>query len=344
MASEEHLRLSNEIKSLHKILRVKTKKFGAKKAWRDHLEAKEKLKKYALAMKELAVNHWEVNDRKSTAKQNGQSQQRSRISWSVNYCREYFSKCDLITGIRQREIRILDELQIDTTEMKSLASAEKWAIERIKLLDVGSCYNPFAAFPDFDVTAIDIAPANEDVYECDFLNAEVVDDSQINAKESKHRKIDKLPRNSFDAVVFSLLLEYLPTSEQRLKCCEKAYDLLRSEGVLIIITPDSKHVGANAKLMKTWRYALGLMGFGRVKYEKLEHISCMVFRKCFDGEVSRRWARMHKESYMDFKIEIPQDSNAHYESESNEEPTEGEMVEDEGNPSESNDLASKLEC
>lgn len=48
-------------------------------------------------------------------------------------------------------------------------------------------------------------------------------------------------------------------------------------------------------------------GFGRIKIEKLEHIACMVFRKCFDPEIVRRWARMHKELYMEYKMEIPHD-------------------------------------
>lgn len=35
-------------------------------------------------------------------------------------------------------------------------NSQKWS-----LLDVGSCYNPFVQFHQFDVTAIDIAPANQ---------------------------------------------------------------------------------------------------------------------------------------------------------------------------------------
>lgn len=321
MANEEHLKLSSEIKNLHKTLRVKTKKFGAKKAWQDHLLAKQKLKSYAAAMKELAINHWEPNDRQATTSNKNnekQCQQRSRILWTVNYCTEYFLKCDVIAKLQQRELRILAELEMEVGELqKSLFSGSQ--NKKIKLLDVGSCYNPFAAYSELDVTAVDIAPATDSVYECDFLNVEIVEGNEMIFIENEKKKIEKLPKSQFDVIVFSLLLEYFPTSEQRIKCCEKAYDLLRTEGILIVITPDSKHVGANAKLMKTWRYALALLGFNRVKYEKLEHISCMVFRKCLNDEVSRRWARIHKEPYMDFKIEIPQDSNDIDEIELNEE-------------------------
>ncbi|XP_031620769.1 S-adenosylmethionine sensor upstream of mTORC1 [Contarinia nasturtii] len=311
VASEEHLKLSSEIKALHSTLRQNTKKLGAKQAWHEHLQAKSKLQSYSKAMRELAVNHWEVNDRKQE-ETTSKSQQRSRITWTVNYCREYFLCEDLINKIRQRELRLLDELKIDCTDINgTIAAKQHPLVGRIKFLDVGSCYNPFKSFSEFDVTAVDIAPAMEDVFECDFLNVELGDCIEVSSgNDNKSSTINKLEVNGYDVVVFSLLLEYLPTSEQRLKCCEKAFKLLKNEGLLIIITPDSKHVNANAKLMKTWRYALAQLGLGRIKIEKLEHITCMVFRKCLDPEISLRWSRMHKEPYMEYCIEIPQDFDA----------------------------------
>lgn len=307
-ASAEHLKLSSEIKSLHSKLRHKTKKLGAKQAWKEHLQAKERLKSYAKAMQELAINHWEANNQKHELTNPTKFQQRSRIAWTVNFCRDYFLRSDLINKIRQRELRILDELKVDCTEINRIISETQFPKEKITLLDVGSCYNPFKPFAEFDVTAIDIAPAMKDVIECDFLNVEVCDSAPPTLPDNVSA-ITKIPANTYDVIVFSLLLEYLPTSEQRLKCCEKACKLLTNEGILCIITPDSKHLGVNARLMKTWRYALAQLGLGRIKIEKLEHITCMVFRKCIEPEISRRWGRMHKEPYMDYKIEIPQDFN-----------------------------------
>lgn len=305
MATEEHLKLSHEIKTVHKHLRDKTKKYGAKQAWLEHLKSRSKLMSYATAMMELATNHWEPNDQIAVMQASHRQQQRSRIMWSVNYCRDYFQQTELQTSLRNRELRILNELKVDTASIEK-GFAIRTANQKIELLDVGSCYNPFSKFDEFEVTAIDIAPAVEDVFECDFLNVEVT--NETHSIDGDKYKLTELNECAYDVIVFSLLLEYMPASEQRICCCEKAYRLLRNEGILIIITPDSKHVGANAKLMKTWRYALALMGFGRIKYEKLEHITCMVFRKCVSDEVSKRWARMHKEPYMDYKIEIPQDS------------------------------------
>lgn len=302
MATEDHLNLSTQIKSVHRTLRQETKKVGAKRAWNDHLESTSTLQNYAFAMRDLALKHWEQNDLKSKTK----AELRSRILWSINYCTEYFLKDETITAIREREKRILIELGSEAKEQEIKVGTErKRDGDKIDLLDVGSCYNPFNKFVNFRVTAIDIAPAVADVFECDFLNVNV--ESTLTRSTDNNNKILGLPRNEFDVVIFSLLLEYMPASDQRITCCEKAYQLLKFEGILIIVTPDSKHVGANAKLIKNWRYALALMGFSRIKYDKLEHITCMVFRKALDPDISKRWARLHKEDYMNYKVEIPQD-------------------------------------
>lgn len=312
MASEEHLKLSGEIKTLHKTLRDATRKIGRTKAWTEHLQSKAKLASYAKAMKQLAVEHWEANNLKAAK----HSTHRSRIDWAIAYCRQYFHDGTTIANLRAREQRLLAELDIPSAAAEPSTSPVTDHGEQIRLLDVGSCYNPFEKCSDFQVCAIDIAPATDSVYECDFLNVELCasTDRLRQVSDSEPNKISALAANAFDVIVFSLLLEYLPTSEQRVKCCEKAYKLLRTEGVLLIITPDSKHCGANARLMKTWRYTLSLMGFNRIKFEKLEHITCMAFRKCSRPEIGERWARMHKEEYMEYCIEIPQDSNASDES------------------------------
>ena len=253
--------------------------------------------------------------------------------WSVNYCREYFLKEGIVAGLREREARILKEMpQVEESlsgemlKVGPLRYEGDQLVEKVRLLDVGSCFNPFQEFTEFDVTAVDIAPAVDEVFECDFLNVNVADERSQSTENP--REIIGLPRAHFDVIVFSLLLEYLPTSDQRIACCEKAYRLLRKEGLLIVITPDSKHVGANAKLMKTWRYALALMGFQRIKIEKLQHITCIVFRQALSPEVAKRWARMHKEDYMNYKIEIPQDFND--EDESDEEDSTDQTGADQG--------------
>lgn len=91
--------------------------------------------------------------------------------------------------------------------------------------------------------------------------------------------IERLPRSSFHTVVFSLLLEYFPSPYQRWLCCQKAQELLMTNGLLLIITPDSHHQQKNAPMIKSWKLAIESMGFSRWKYIKQEHLHCMAFRK-----------------------------------------------------------------
>lgn len=101
------------------------------------------------------------------------------------------------------------------------------------------------------------------------------------------QEISTLPGSFYDVVIFSLFLEYLPSPSQRLACCHKAYRLLKPGGILVLITPDSKHQNANAHLYKLWRLSLGFLGFSRVKYEKCKHFHGLLVRKalCRDAYV-----------------------------------------------------------
>ena len=139
---------------------------------------------------------------------------------------------------------------------------------------MGSCYNPFQEFEEFDVLPIDLCPALESVYQCDFLKVSVGEKTIL-----EDQCVSSLAASNFQCIIFSFLLEYFPSSLQRWTCCEKAQQLLEEEGVLIIITPDSKAAHSNSKVMKSWREALAAIGLKRIKYEKLQHAHCMAFRK-----------------------------------------------------------------
>ncbi|XP_018562754.1 probable methyltransferase BMT2 homolog [Anoplophora glabripennis] len=290
MASAGHLELSDFIKSVHQNLREASKRIGSEHAWQNHCSDEENLKKYAHSMQELACQYWEKNIESNT---------KSRIKWTVDSCMNYFT--NEISKFRNKEKDISLKINCELAESDSY---ELQKTTKLKLLDVGSCYNPFNKFEVFEVTAIDIAPAVDGVYKSDFLNVKVGDTLAPN-----NNGFDELPRNYFDIVVFSLLLEYLPSPKQRLLCCEKAYEILKNEGLLIVITPDSNHVGANAKYMKSWRYVLAKIGFSRIKYEKLPHVHCMAFRKAISKAVASRWAELHENEELFEEIYIPQDFN-----------------------------------
>ena len=74
-------------------------------------------------------------------------------------------------------------------------------VDRVKLLDVGSCYNPFSQFEDLEVLALDIAPALPTVIKCDFLNVETSTSTVLT-----QASIVSLEKHGFNVVVFCLVL------------------------------------------------------------------------------------------------------------------------------------------
>ncbi|XP_067632914.1 S-adenosylmethionine sensor upstream of mTORC1 [Eurosta solidaginis] len=295
---QEHLQLAAIIKVCHENLRTQSRLKGIRKAWNEHLQNESLLQEYSKAMHRLA-SIWETNTT------NPNLFARSRVKWIIDYCKSYFLDKKIFLEKREREQR----LEVSYADIRII---QKFSKERtnfsdfINVLDVGSCYNPFGEEANFNVTAIDLCPATKDVLKGDFLKIRTEKNNDEICTTSG--EVTYLPFEYFDCVIFSLLLEYIPTPQERLHCCSKAYELLRPEGILIIITPDSQHVGKNAKLMKNWRYILGTLGFYRICFEKLPHITCLVFRKALNPAVAQKWAELHREDYMSTTINIPQDN------------------------------------
>lgn len=293
MASEEHVNLANTIKAIHKELRNLSQRVGAEEAWKQHLKDEETLRTYAKSMHELAENHWTNNASKE-----------DRINWTVNFSENHF-KHEELERWKQKDLRTLEAFKSKGIEVSQESSSLISSEEKLRVLDVGSSGNFFKNYERFSVLPIDISPSHESVFICDFL-AVPIEDHLLTDK----RNVKVLPRNHYDVVIFCLLLEYLPSSEMRIKCCEKAYETLKTEGILIIITPDSSHELKNSKQIKNWRWTLAKMGLQRIKLEKLKNLTCMSFRKCLDATITRRWADEHKDVYMEFRLEIPQDKTA----------------------------------
>ncbi|BES98133.1 Putative methyltransferase (DUF3321) [Nesidiocoris tenuis] len=283
--------LANTIKNVHIELRLSSRKLGADAAWEQHCKKSELLKNYAQAMKKLATSHWETN--------NANDPTMNRIYWVVQECEDFFFTGGAETAV-SKEKKLFQKF-VGENENFPIPNAP---VNRpLKMLDVGSCYNPFRNFDLFDVTAVDIAPASDDVIECDFLRTEI-------------GEVDFLIESTYDVVLFSFLLEYLPEPKMRYACCLKAYKLLKPGGVLVILTPDSKHDTANSKIMKTWRLGLASIGFMRVNYKKLRHLRCMSYYKCRDSRSIRGWLELQKfDGSPEECVVIPQDSNP-YDSES----------------------------
>ena len=128
MASAEHKDLATFIKSVHQELReeVGRSEDSPDSVWARHLRRTDTLRAYAEAMRTLATSHW--TDRHN-----------SRILWIYNHIHNYYFNEGLQTEhVRDRKFAKRHGVVIPDVEIPD--------IERARVLDVGSCYNPFSAF------------------------------------------------------------------------------------------------------------------------------------------------------------------------------------------------------
>ncbi|KAM9814990.1 S-adenosylmethionine sensor upstream of mTORC1 isoform 2-T2 [Syngnathus typhle] len=269
-AKNEQEKLSGVVKNVHRKLRRKYREVGDfDKIWREHCEDEQTLSEYAVAMKNLADNHWAVNCEKE-----------GRIDWCHSVCQEYFRDGGMKRMLEKDEKSASfsagsTEAPASGRPSSSIQSPGGAHVGKIRLLDVGSCFNPFKKFDGFLTVGIDIVPAVESVYKCDFLNLQLQRPLQLTGEAVEaflrhlHSPIDALPGRLFHVVVFSLLLSYFPSPYQRWICCKKAHELLELHGLLLIITPDSSHQNRHALMMRSWRVAVESLGFKRYKTSTL---------------------------------------------------------------------------
>ena len=193
-------------------------------------------------MDELANRHWDGTG------------SGSRITWIKSVVRRYFLDGDWKRIVRRakRRARASAARSSEETEWPDDFEIDSSLVIRDKLrtLDVGSCFNPFRDVEFMDVTAIDLSPAAASVYACDFLTVPITDEDDIRVSEDKAGvsngglsviSVTGLPKGRYDVVIFCLLLEYLPTPGMRYEAVRRAADLLADYGLLVIVTPDSSH-------------------------------------------------------------------------------------------------------
>lgn len=270
MERREDRVLADIVKSTHKLLRESVMKNPGMedRIWRDHVTSSHI--DYANAMKKLSEDYW-TNE--------------SRLKWIYNKLNLYFDesndRCRFFFRL-QKKIAIHSPLFKDIEPFAQSRTREGV----IKVLDVGSCHNPLAKYllqhqdESYLIRAIDLCPATKEVFKCDFINVdthlrtEEISDDIVDGTELK-----SLAEDSYDAVIFSLLLEYLPTPSLRLKAVKKAIKVLTYGGLLIIVTPDSNPENKNQPQMKAWRLAMAYLGLVRIYIEKLKHVHCLAFVK-----------------------------------------------------------------
>lgn len=139
---------------------------------------------------------------------------------------------------------------------------------------------------------------SQSVMKCDFLSVSIVDPPEKSdtgyetssattpstpnssaSPVSEGSPTSSLIRGSYQVVVFSLFLSYLPECRQRLRCCVRAHELLCVHGLLLVVTPDSSHQNRHVAMMRSWKTSIEAIGFHRYRYTKQTHLHCMAFRK-----------------------------------------------------------------
>lgn len=294
------------IRKTHEDLRKKlAENENLDQVWNEHLKDQKVLNQYAESMLKLATEKW---SKESTGI--------DRIKWCMDQCEAYFLHGGLEKHLA-KDARRLEHYKKDpdnfivgnsfaysTEELqknihgepkpKRVRLREDFLFQKVekgkvyKLLDVGSCYNPFKDLnKNFQTTAIDLCPAAKDVYKCDFLNVKLVDSDDFQLPEinnldkdsDQHVELTSLGCCHFDAVVFCLLLTYIPCPAARWRMCARAERVLKANGILIICIPDSNAQNKRSSLTRKWRDSIESIGFTRIHYHKSPHLHHFVFRK-----------------------------------------------------------------
>eukprot|EP01040_Poterioochromonas_malhamensis_P003240 gene3240-3453_t len=263
--------------------------------WSNVVENNSALQSYAGAANEMGNKVW-VTESNNLA---------------FNYCKDYFiSPEELSTSSHMDSKKLAIKYYMKELSSKNQARSDdrsywdnlynqlsqlpliEYPAQRIKLLDVGSCYNPILKFPEllpyFDITAIDLCPADSSVAKCDFITVNIpssyTEYEQLQRNSPKRdAELHSLPPSFYHAVVMSLVLCYLPTPAARERMIENARKVLISPGfedkphhggLLIIIekesillSQNSGKVSVNRVTIDDWKSTICSKGFFLQRYE-----------------------------------------------------------------------------
>ena len=301
-------KIFEDISSHHRDMRHKT--------WGDTLSGTGELAAYAEAATKMGEKRW--------------VQQAN--SWIRQSCYRFFC----LGGARKAFAKAAKKPNGNRVDMTGMVlSDDLMGIERriptdgenpprskIRVLDVGACYNPLveehcslfsneAAVPSdsFDVLGVDLYPANASVLQCDFLNVSISSASSsvqtapasdfLSADTEEYRRVVSLPSESYEAVTMCLVLSYLPDPLQRLKMVENARKLLISPsnaddsephrtGILVIAEKVSVFGNGpkSRSYINEWRDVIQGAGFDMVSAQILSSAGNqaygMIFRKVSD--------------------------------------------------------------
>ncbi len=160
------------------------------KVWQEHVQDSVKLKEYAKAMRTLATTKW-IKD----------EEEADRISWLSTTIERYFFDDD-VHSLKKDSDRIIRKVCRRAGKSESVHLPN---VDRVRVLDVGSCFDPFGTRPQFETLAVDLCPGSETVKKCDFL--QVVIGESLRLTEDG-REVLTLPGGRFFSMFRDLVLNF----------------------------------------------------------------------------------------------------------------------------------------
>jgi len=263
--------LSDLIKSTHEDIREKGWEAGT-------AQNPEHLLKYASAMKTLATEMWQTSRHHD-----------DRILWALECTGQFYREGGLVKVLEKniRREKYAKDGVLPSPESVCAARGDTLDVcqgRRIRLLDVGSCFNPVKTHPltsalQIEPCAIDLCPAPEsisDVETMDWLKSD---------------QVEKF-RGSMDVVLMSLVLSYIPTPVLRFRALQHALRSLRYYGLLLLVHTRTQGP-RSGEWITEWESVLTSLGCVRYVRQIKRHVVCQAFIKMVPDteEFARAWDR-----------------------------------------------------
>ena len=293
----EQIRLANVIKAHHRNLQLAIADAPASEGeavWcQATSEDTEALREYSSAMQQLATKFWDA-DPSSTRRYD------DRLLYIAERLEDYFLGSDgeyprlyrIPVKQERRSYHAQHGCPLPTDAEAALVADLRLRYpigQTLRVADVGSCYNPLQgkslrSSVRLDVTAVDLAPfPGSGVLRCDWTRLEVTaPGSPVCAADGALKSV---PLNYFDAVIFCLLLSYMPLKELRLKACIRACDTLKTGGLLVIVSTRTQGSRKGDWILR-WIQAIESIGFERVDKHIRFKIVGLSFRKTRAGAIT----------------------------------------------------------
>ncbi|CAE8728156.1 unnamed protein product [Polarella glacialis] len=153
------------------------------------------------------------------------------------------------------------------SELQAVALCRGPGEAELHLLDVGSSFGAFFGHPGLRCVALDLAPAHPEVWQADFFQLPILplplQEGCRVLRSDDGSMLLALEAGSFDAVVLSLVLSFLPTPRLRRDMLDRVRKCLRTGGSLLLVEKAAlaAHGAAGLERRRAFQEAVEAAGF-----------------------------------------------------------------------------------